>query len=286
MKNIMWLASYPKSGNTWLRVFLTSYILDKRVYINKLYGTPATGSRKLFEFYSNQDSYGLSNDEIDKLRPEIWRRFSADIDEDLVLIKTHDCCHPNKDGNLIFPWDVTKGVIHIVRNPLDVVVSYAFHNGKKVSSMVPEISNINHAMCAENELETKQLRQIIMSWEQHCFSWQSQKINVPMLELRYEDMTNTPEIVFEKIIKFCDLPFDKEKMIRSINSSSMHRMIAQEEKYGFKEKSEKSQKFFRKGVIGDWKNHLNSEEVKEIISNNKQAMKLYGYLDDEDKPIY
>lgn len=284
MKNIMWLASYPKSGNTWLRIFLTSYLLDKKVYINNLYGTPMTGARKLFEFYSNKDTYEISDDEIDNLRPEVWRRFSEDVGEDLILVKAHDCCHPNKNGELIFPFDVTKGVIHIVRNPLDVAVSYAFHNDVDMETITNVICNNNHAMASPRD--AKQLRQIVMSWEQHAFSWQSQSLSIPILELRYEDMTLNPKETFTKVIDFCGLPLDEEKLERSINSSRMSRLVAQEERYGFKEKGEKTKKFFRKGVIGDWRNHLSEKQKNTIIKCSKEAMKLYGYLDDKDEPMF
>ena len=125
MKNIVWLASYPKSGNTWMRIFLTAYMLDVRVSINKIFGRPSTGSRDLFEKFAEVDSRKLTDDEIDNIRPDMFRKFSDSETRDKpIFVKMHDCLHKNKNDEYIIPFDRTKAIIHMIRNPLDVAVSY------------------------------------------------------------------------------------------------------------------------------------------------------------------
>ncbi|HJX72016.1 MAG TPA: hypothetical protein VJ346_08695, partial [Bacteroidales bacterium] len=70
-KKIVWLASYPKSGNTWFRIFLTNLLnhTNEPVDINNLYPSTIASSRSLFDEATGLESSDLTLDEIELLRP-------------------------------------------------------------------------------------------------------------------------------------------------------------------------------------------------------------------------
>ena len=130
MNGIIWLASYPKSGNTWFRVFLTNLRGEEGgpANINKLHSAPIASARGIFDDEAGVEASDLTPDEIDRLRPEIYTHLAKQAEETLFM-KVHDACTSNDKNIPLFPKEATAGAIYIIRNPLDVVVSFADHSG-------------------------------------------------------------------------------------------------------------------------------------------------------------
>ena len=130
MNGIIWLASYPKSGNTWFRVFLTNLRGEEGgpANINKLHSAPIASARGIFDDEAGVEASDLTPDEIDRLRPEIYTHLAKQAEETLFM-KVHDACTSNDKNLPLFPEEATAGAIYIIRNPLDVVVSFADHSG-------------------------------------------------------------------------------------------------------------------------------------------------------------
>ena len=116
-KNIIWLASYPKSGNTWFRVFLTNLLSNSDIpaNINDLTETSISSSRKIFDEYTGLSSSDLTFSEIDSLRPEVYRMQSAESDE-LLFKKVHDKYYLTERGEPLFPTEITRGAIYFIPN--------------------------------------------------------------------------------------------------------------------------------------------------------------------------
>ena len=165
-KNIVWLASYPKSGNTWFRIFLSNLRnLDKApVDINKIDSARIFSAIDIFEETTGIELEGLLHDEIDILRSDTFRYASQELD-DVVFVKIHDALIKTTIENYIIPLDATFGAIYMIRNPLDVAVSYMFH---LVVDMAYADQKINHpiTLCG-NKGFNKQLRQQLLSWKEH-----------------------------------------------------------------------------------------------------------------------
>ena len=147
MGSILWLASYPKSGNTWLRALLTNYKqdVDTPADINKLRGGPIASSRDLFDEMIGFEASELTDSQIAQLRPVAYRRLAAELSEG-SLLKVHDAWTIGPTGEPLFPADVTAGVVYIVRNPLDVAVSAASHWGVDLARAVEHLCNPNMAL--------------------------------------------------------------------------------------------------------------------------------------------
>lgn len=284
-KNIIWLASYPKSGNTWFRVFLTNLLSDSDVpsNINDLTETSISSSRKLFDEYTGLSSSDLTFEEIDRMRPDVYRMQSLESDE-LLFKKVHDKFYYVDDNQTLFPDEISKGVIYFIRNPLDVLVSFAYHSARPTEKMISTLNNSNYAFCDKNDKLQNQLRQILGSWSDHVKSWTEQTM-IPVHIIRYEDMVNNTFDSFSKAVKFIGLEKTESQIKDAIGKSDFSVLSAQEKEDGFKEKMIKSKSFFRKGKIGDWQNHLDEKMKNEIIKNHKDVMMKYGYLDDHN-PVF
>jgi len=278
-KNIIWLASYPKSGNTWFRVFITNLLYEKEdpANINDLAETSISSSRKIFDEYTGLASSDLTFEEIDRLRPDVYRMQSEESEE-LLFKKAHDKYYYVDKKQALFPGEISKGAIYFIRNPLDVLVSFAYHSAKPVSKMIPSLSNKNYAFCDSNKKLSNQLRQILGSWSDHVKSWTEQK-EIPVHVMRYEDMIQDTFKNFKKAVEFIGIKKTDEQIQLALQKSDFSVLSNQEKEDGFKEKMIKSQKFFRKGQIGDWRNHLSEQKAAEIVNNHTDMMLKFGYLD-------
>ncbi len=279
LKNIIWLASYPKSGNTWFRAFLTAYLnpsLDT-IDINNLYDTTIASSRILFDEMSGIASSDLTFDEIDLLRPEIYRRNAAEAD-DIIYQKTHDAWQVLPDGKPLFPREVTKGVVYFIRNPLDVAVSFANHLNTTIDRTIGIMNNPDYAFCSKSDRLHNQLRQKLKTWSSHVTSWLDES-GLPVHMMRYEDMKTEPLKTFTNALEFLGLDSDMARIQKALLGSSFEELRRQEELKGFKEKSSSSPGFFRKGIVNDWKNVLTREQGNRLTEAHSVVMKRFGYED-------
>jgi len=276
-KNIYWLASFPKSGNTWFRIFLANYLSnsDKPISINEIGTGTIASSRVLFDDVSALASSELLQEEIDVLRAEIYKEFSNELKQ-TSYNKVHDS-YSLLNGKPMFPTEISAGVIYFVRNPLDVVLSYANHSSIDIDKSIKLINNNKHTLAKSKKGLNNQLQQTLGSWSQHVASWTEQK-EIPVLVMRYEDMLDDTYNVFKKALDFINLDFDERKFVKAIENSSFKLLSELEEKEGFKEKPIKTDKFFKTGKSGKWKDVLNKNQIKLIEKNNREQMLKFNYL--------
>lgn len=285
-KNIVWLASYPKSGNTWFRVFLTNllYATENPANINDLAEASISSSRKIFDEYTGLSSSDLTFDEIDQMRPDVYRMQSNES-EDLLFKKVHDKFYWIDKDQTLFPSEVSKCTIYFIRNPLDVLISFAYHSALPFSKMITLFNDSDYAFCAKNDKLQNQLRQWIGNWSDHIKSWTEQTL-IPVHVMRYEDMINNTFAKFKEAVNFIGIEKSDLEIKAAIEKSNFTVLSNQEKQGGFKEKMIKSKSFFRKGQVGDWKNHLDQSSKNEIIKRHKDVMIKFGYLDANNEPVF
>ena len=142
MGNIVWLASYPKSGNTWIRAFLANLIANRSdpVPLNDLSHYSEDEARpELFAAVAGKPSVDLSVDEILALRPDVHATIAANA-RGTRFVKTHN--HAGLlDGHPLHNMTVTAGAIYVVRNPLDVAVSMTHHFGLTIDQAIERLGN-------------------------------------------------------------------------------------------------------------------------------------------------
>jgi hypothetical protein len=277
-KKIVWLASYPKSGNTWFRAFITALLNPEKpdLDINNMYPTTIASSRQLFDDITGVSSADLSPEEIDRLRPLVYRQYAVESDE-IIYHKIHDAWTLLPQGDPMFAAGITKAVVYFIRNPLDVVVSFAHHLATNIDKTIAIMSNPKYAFCYRTDRLHNQLRQQLYTWSGHVKSWVDDS-GLPVLVLRYEDMIANPPETFTRAISFLDLSFTRDEIETALEKSSFTRLKKQEEEKGFSEKSANASSFFRKGIVGDWRNVLTQQQIKQVVDRHGEMMERFGYL--------
>lgn len=286
MADIVWLASYPKSGNTWLRVFLSNYLADtdQPVSINKLGTHPIASSRDWFDEWAGVKASALAPDLVERLRPRVYRCMARSSSETLFM-KAHDAWRRFQDGDSLFPPDVSLGAVYVVRNPLDVAPSYAAHLGVDLSLAVERMCDPTCQIGGVLGKGTYQLRQTLNSWSDHVGSWVDQD-TLPVHVVRYEDMKRDPVAAFTKIVDFCRLPKTPQRIDRAVAHSDFSTLQAQECAEGFNERPlNAAAAFFRKGRVGGWRDELAAPLVDRIIQCHGAMMRRFGYVDADGRPL-
>lgn len=285
MSGIYWLASYPKSGNTWLRVLLTNYLrnADEAADINDLDISGFGFNRLTFDELSGIESADLTAKQIEHYRPLVYERIAAETSEPLFL-KVHDAFEYNAEGRAIFSKQATAGAIYLIRNPLDVVVSYAHHQDETVDEMI-RFMNKNDAKMAGSNKPGGQLPQKLLSWNNHVCSWTSES-DLNILVVRYEDMIRRTIEVFSDILRFIGFEVEASRVQKAVEFSRFERLRAQEAAHGFSEKQPTAKSFFRQGKTGTWREILTEKQIRQIIRDHRAVMRRFGYLDANDEVLF
>lgn len=276
MGNILWLASYPKSGNTWMRAFIENYLqnLPHPVDINQLIGSSTAEARAdRYQPYvgDGKKTTDLSIEDICAIRPlvqaDIARQASA-----TVFVKTHNFLGEYK-GFPLHNSSVTSGAIYMVRNPLDVAVSTANYFDYPIDEAIAYMAE--DMTGTPNELAN--VPQVISSWSAHVQSWTGNPEN-RVLVLRYEDMLLNPLKEFRKVTSFLGLAKDPKRLKKAVGFSSFDQLKAQEKKHGFGERHENARSFFRRGRKNQWREKLTDRQVQRIVDDHGEQMARFKYL--------
>ncbi len=273
MGAIIWIASFPKSGNTWVRNFLHNLLRPQAEThdINKMIGLTAYEiTERWYEGLLPKPIKDCSHEQVARVRGQAQQRI-ADETDGIVFVKTHNAMMQDRGHRLINP-QVTAGAIYIVRNPLDVAASYAHHLGKDVDTSIAAMNTKGY--------QTPNFKHVVYelygSWSEHVMSW-TRKANPALHVVRYEDMLASPETAFGKLCEFLLLQPSAEDLRRAIEKSAFERLKEQEEAGGFWEKPKQAKSFFREGKAGGWKEQLSGSQIRTIIEHNREQMARFGY---------
>ena len=275
---ITWLASYPKSGNTWLRILLTNYLNNQAVpaSINALQGGPIASSRVWFDEWVGVEASLLEDALIERLRPEVYRCLVRTT-PGMIYMKVHDAWRLSDQNESLFPAEVTSGVIYILRNPLDLAASLANHSGKSLTEVVANLGDPEYALARSLGGLDDQLRQRLGGWSGHVQSWVDDS-GLRVLTLRYEDMLDSPQAAFAQVVRFCGLELEEGRLLRAIEFSNFNEVKRQEQIQGFRERPVKaSGNFFRRGQAGGWRTELAPELAAKIFHDHGKMMRRFGY---------
>lgn len=280
---ICWLASYPKSGNTWVRVFLANVLSDAGPRgLDDVARLPNAAWRRTFDEFCGVDSADLRVEEMEAMRPLVFEAMARATDGDLFL-KTHDRFRHLPDGGSLFPHAVSRGVVYLVRNPLDVACSYAYHRGTDVDEAITVMSDEYHCLGTPTAPLQNALLQRLGSWSAHVQSWLDD-CPLPLVRVRYEDLLRDPEATFRTLVHFVGLQTDDERIRRAVQASAFEALREQERTGRFREGSMHAPRFFRRGAAGAWKDEMTEAQVARVVADHGSVMRRLGYLDDAGEP--
>jgi len=286
MKNIVWLASFPRSGNTWLRYVICSLLEKANETRIDTVPTLHCANRKAIEETLGFSVSLLSADEVNSLRPDVYRQWSQEWDQQSPLfIKVHDGFANNVKGHHIFPSSVTQAAIYLVRNPLDICVSYAHFWGFEDYDMAADLMcDKAHSLPENNRDLFGQIYQHIADWSTNVDSW-CNKSPLPVKVVKYEDMKRAPLDTLSNVVEYLNLPYDKSEMQAALNHCDISKLQQQEAKIGFSDRPYGGETFFRQGEANVWRDKLAKQTVDKIVSCHNVMMRQCGYLNDDGQPI-
>lgn len=275
MGQLVWIASYPKSGNTWMRAFLHNYIRQSEAAhdINRLTDLAASDvNAERYQRYDPRPASAYSIADVQRMRALVHRDLTA-LDSTLVFVKTHNARLQVEGVPLITP-DVTAGAICIVRDPRDVAVSYSRHRGRSIDDTIAFMANPE---AATGGTDTK-VHEWLGSWSMHVHSWTSNP-DPRVRVVRYEAMAGAPEATFGRLIGWLGEDPKPKRLDRAIRFSAFGELRAQEQARGFKERApESTGPFFGTGRIGHWRSVLSPAQAARIERDHATTMRRLGYL--------
>lgn len=281
---IFWIASYPKSGNTWLRSLLSSYYYSENGIFDQ------TLLEKISQFPEKKYFINFDYDQtIVTDTSKYWIKAQEKINEDkkLRFFKTHNVLGAI-NGNKFTNVQNTIGCIYIVRDPRNVITSLQNHYEMNFDNALQFMMNEKkfiHDYYKENDYSDFQF---ISSWEKNYKSWFDQS-SFPVKIIKYEDLHNETFNVFKNLIKFIDKTtnnkndFDKKKAKNSVQSSSFDKLRNIEKTDGFLESvfsknDSKKIPFFHLGPKNDWKKILDEKYQKKLNSIFNSNLKELNYI--------
>lgn len=278
---ITWLASYPKSGNTWLRMLLEAYRCNGRLDINNVRISSSDGSASVIQAVSPipLDPLALEGELL--LRPAALLNLKAAY-RSPFYVKTHFCnltwplCPPN------IPAQFTCKAIYVVRDPRSVLPSFA----KYFAHSLPVAADMmNDTARVIGEPDPMHCRVWISSWSNHVASWLAED-KFPLHVVKFEDIATDPGKELREVLTFLEWDVDDERIERAVEATELSRLRKAEQEHGFVENRYGSTRgsFFNGGTT-DWRQEIGEKWARRIEYDHGTVMLNLGYLSKEQAEV-
>ena len=289
-----YLASYPKSGNTWCRVFITELRRlagldsaeataaakenERELRLNRDLATGSImSSRHWLDDQLGIDTSDLRWAELDRVRGRVGHQ-RALYSECLRYHKVHDAfVSSDSMGRPLVPVEECRGAVVVIRHPADVAVSLSHFFSWDLERCVAFLLNEEAALCRSSKRGGQQVRQYMGSWGAHVCSWVDQQ-KIPVLLLRYEDLLTQPTHQFSRLAAFLELPNDEQLIKQAVQNTSFEKLKAKEAaEGGFHERPDGCERFFRSGRSGEGREQLAQEQIERLEAGFTTTLQRFGY---------
>jgi hypothetical protein len=273
---LIWLASYPKSGNTWARIFLSNLAAILAGEVEKLELNAVARFSHSADFQVHfEEILGFKPtaqhcNEIAAARQKVQQKI-ADTFEGLIFLKTHNALGIDR-GHGMINFAVTSGAVYIVRNPLDVAISLAHHGGYGIDKAIETMASED----IETPVDDVLVHEVWSSWSRNVASW-TRKPHPAILVMRYEDMLADPLASFTALARHLRLDATPAQIDLAVDRSAFENLRNEEEREGFKERPQQAERFFREGRAGQWREVLMPQQIERVAETHREQMTRFGY---------
>jgi hypothetical protein len=276
MSSLRLIASYPRSGNTWVRAFLTA--LQQKggaININALEGKIAS-ERSFLDDALEVETSDLLPHEEGRLRPLAYR-MALPPDAGSFPVKTHDAwLAPDGAAEPPFPRELIEAVVLIVRDPRDIAPSFGRYFGMTIDEAIDAMAQPKLSLGLSKGGLRAQISQLLSSWSAHTASWLTS--GLPLTLIRYEDMIAAPLPTFATIARALNCAAHPELLEAAVNATQIDILRSEEARKGFRESSPHApNQFFGSGTVGAWRQTLTSAQVSRILRDHGAVMRELGY---------
>lgn len=256
---INWVASYPRSGNTWVRALLLAYRQGDLFDINRMEAIPGEPNDPVYRLiWPGKDSYD-AGDWVHMRATALLYAYETSRHKPFVL-KTHTANIKVHDVPLI-PKNYTNKALYIYRDPREVLCSCAKYFDKTHEQMLELMLNEKHALTDDKS----GVIQFLSSYKMHVKGWLQEK-TFPVMGVKYSDLVKDPGGMLISILKFFDpdIRIDMDRAKFAVDVTGLKRLRKTEKKKGFREKPPGVKKFF--GTGGEhWSEVLDSEIEERLM---------------------
>jgi len=187
-----------------------------------------------------------------------------------AIVKTHSANLAVESCALI-PAGITMSAVYVVRDPRDVVVSFADHFGHSIDDAITVLSDARRVTSGEGKMP-----QFLGSWSSNVQSWLDED-DFPVCVVKYEDLHANPQVEFRRVLEALHERVHDGRVFTAIQLTTFERLREAEETHGFGQRSEHQERFFRRGSVGGWRDVLSPHQVERIQNDHHQVMTRLGY---------
>ena len=289
-KHIFWISSYPKSGNTLVRAMISALFFSKdgKFQLDQLKHSSQFEKRSRLNILKNINNEDFLNLDKLKILSKYWlilqdKKYMG-VEKGFGFMKSHSC-FVSLFNNWFTNSHNTAGYIYIVRDPRDIAISWSNHANlsydESVNFMIDFRSCIEWAQTKSLLPDNIKPQTFVSSWDEHVLSWTNNRLEVPKLILKYEDLVYKKDESLKLMMSFFEKNFNikfdlaDQKIANILETTSFNKLKSHEEKNGFAEAT--SGAFFRKGIKNQWKHELNVKQIKKIENKFRDFMNKFGY---------
>ena len=281
MKKIIWVSSYPKSGNTWIRYLISNYFFNNDNNFNPYIIKNIEKFHLASEIINKKqikENFEINPYNVSKYWIESQKKLEI-LNGNVVFLKTHNALI-NINNNEFTNSDLSLAIIYVIRDPRDVAVSYAKYRDVDFDKTIEHMIKDEPIAFVRDPNNPSDI-EITGSWAFHYNSWKNGVPSIPRIIVKYEDLLINTNKIFSEIINFLSkilkFDIDKEKVGKSVNLSNFESLKNFEDQESFFE-NYGGNNFYRTGKKDNWKDELNKKQIKKIEDSFSKEMKLLNYI--------